>query len=99
MKRSIAAGLVALMGLGLFATDASADHRGHGRTRVIQSAPSGVDVNTLLLLGTLGGGLGADAGLSAMLPLLLAQPQTTTVIEERGRRWRGPRPAPTSRIR
>lgn len=90
------------------------DGRGRSRTRVITTAPAattGVDLTTLMLLGALGGGGGAASfGLSdsggglglSLLPLLLGQQNagTTTIIEERGRRrWRGPRPAPTSRSR
>jgi opacity protein-like surface antigen len=68
--------------------------RGRSRTTVIETAPAasgGVDLNALLLLGALGGGagLGADAGISGILPLLLTQPQAaaqTVVVERRGRR-------------
>lgn len=93
MKRILAAAAVFLTLAGV-AGSAEAQSR---RTRVIQTQPSGIDINTLLLLGTLGG---ADAGMAGILPLLALQGQgSTTVIERGGRRWRGPRPAPTSRSR
>jgi hypothetical protein len=66
---------------------ASGGFRGRGTT-VVQTAP-GIDVNTLLLLGAMGGG--ATGGLaSAALPLALlgaavAQPTETVVTRSRRR--------------
>lgn len=93
--KSILAAAAALMVLASAGT-ADAQWR-RGRTTVVEQAPAGVDLNTVLLLGALGGG--SATGLEAVLPLLALQGQgTTTVIERGGRRWRGPRPAPTARF-
>lgn len=62
--------------------------RRSGGTEVITTSPSGIDPTTLMLmLGA--GGLTGGGNLGALaLPLLLSQPQETTVIERRGRRRR-----------
>lgn len=86
MKRILAACLVAALATTAFVGDAEARRR--GRTEVIQTAPA-IDINTLLLLGALGGGGGgmglASAGVGGglgLLPFLLA-PQTTVVETRR----------------
>lgn len=91
MKRFVIAAVAALS-LGSMVAADTADaqsRRFRGRTTVITPASPGIDVNTLLLLGAMGGGA-AGLGTNAALPLALlgaavAQPQTT-VVERRGRR-------------
>lgn len=92
MKRfALALAAVAVGGFAV-ASDADAQSRWRrgGGTTVIEQAPAGgLDANTLALLaatGALGAGSG---GASALLPFLLTQPQTQTIVTERGgRRWR-----------
>lgn len=94
LMKSILAAAAAALVLAGSAGSADAQWR-RGRTTVIEQAPAGVDLNTVLLLGALGGG---GTGLEAVLPLLALQNQGTTTVIERGRRWRGPRPAPSARL-
>lgn len=58
-----------------------------GGTEVITTAPQGLDLSTVLLLGAMGGGTG---DLTGILPLLALQGQqsNTTVVETRRRRFR-----------
>lgn len=102
MKRLLVVAAIAALAVTSVAGEAEA--RRGSRTQVVQTAPA-VDINTLLLLGAMGGtGL---TGSAALLPFLLA-PQATTVIESgRGRGIRrsrggvvtGPLPALSRRAR
>jgi hypothetical protein len=88
MKRLLAVAAIAALAVTSVAGDAEAQRRGgRSRTQVIQTAPA-IDLQTLLLLGALGGngltgGIGLT-GLTALSPLLL-QPQASTVIIDGGR--------------
>lgn len=89
MKKLAIAAVLAAVSLAGAATaaDAQVRHRHHGGGgSIIQTSP-GIDINTLLLLGTLGaGGAGANAVLPlALLGATLAQP-SETVVTRRGRR-------------
>ena len=114
MKRLLAVAAIAAFAVTSVTGDAEAQRRGgRSRTQVIQTAPAGIDLQTLLLLGALGGngltgGIGG-IGLTALAPMLL-QPQASTVIIDGGRGGRrggrrvvqnptGPLPALSRRAR
>ena len=92
--KSVVLGALALGALASTA-DAQSRHRHHyrgGGQTIIQQAPSsGIDLNTLMLLGAAGGTGLTGGGITGLLPLLaLTQPQatTSTIIEEPRRRFR-----------